>query len=158
MIEARWLHACEDFVGIGFEFAQSGFDTDFPDRSGARIHFTRFNALSRALREFFRRGKGPQEQVGIQQNPHHYRPSKVDRVSSSSGALKSSGTLILPFSRPRCFLRIGAAMGDSRAIGLPALAMMISAPAATSVLLDRAIQRTISAFRMYHFLVIRAST
>lgn len=31
MIEARWLHACEDFVGIGFEFAQSGFDTDFPD-------------------------------------------------------------------------------------------------------------------------------
>jgi hypothetical protein len=53
-------------------------------------------------------------------------------INSSSGALKSSGTLIFPLSNPS-FLRRGLTeIGVRRAMGLPALAMITSAPAATS--------------------------
>ena len=60
------------------------------------------------------------------------RPSKRVSTSSGSGASKSAGIRIRPFSRPNCFLRGRAASGTSRATGLPAFAITISRPRATS--------------------------
>src|SRR5262245_35644129 len=67
VIETGRLYAGQNFIWVRFEFAQRGLDADLPDRGRAREYFARVDSLSRSLREFFRSGEGPQQQVGIEQ-------------------------------------------------------------------------------------------
>ena len=45
MVEAGRFDGSQDFCGIGLELAEGAFDADFPNRCGARIHFTRIDPL-----------------------------------------------------------------------------------------------------------------
>lgn len=57
----------------------------------------------------------PARLTPFKQSQHFFAHRRVEIV----------GDLDLPFSKPRCFFRTGALIGLNRAIGLPALAMMI---------------------------------
>src|ERR1700674_1110336 len=73
----------------------------------------------------------PDENMGIQQKVHGSMPKPL-RTSGGSGASKSSLIQIFPFIIPKDFRTSGFSRATSRAIGFPALAMMISSPAAAS--------------------------
>src|SRR6185437_1606538 len=73
----------------------------------------------------------PNKDLRVEQEPHEASsPSKARWISGGRGASKSSDTNTFPFHAPK---RTGTFLGDNgtrRARGLPALAMMISSPAA----------------------------
>src|ERR1035438_2459366 len=73
----------------------------------------------------------PDRDMGIQQQVHHSMPNGSP-ISGGSGASKSSLIHILPFNMPKVLRTSGFSRGTRRATGLPALAMRISSPAATS--------------------------
>lgn len=80
----------------------------------------------------------PEQQMGVEKNPAHDRPSKVAITAASRGALKSSGTLTRPLSPPNRLGRGFESIGTSLATLRPALAMITSRPAAaSSTILER---------------------
>src|SRR5260370_369475 len=92
------------------------------------------------LVEFLRSAAAPKKDVGVQQVLHDFfldflarraLPSKASRISSGSGASKSSGMVIWPRKTPSLRVVSSAGMGTRRATGTPRLEMVISSPAAT---------------------------
>ena len=111
MIEPSRYHAGEDLGRIRFKLAQGAFDADIPDRSGARICLLESRRCEPTLREFGWRGQYPKERAyNSTESLTSFERRQIR--PSSKGALKSSGTLILPFSSPRCFLRTGSQRGS----------------------------------------------
>src|ERR1039457_3312983 len=82
------------------QFAEAVFEGDFSERNGTQEYLV----LRVAHRGGESRGQlgiaghEPEEFTGIQQNPH--LPSNVCSTFSGSGALKSSGTVNWPLSKP----------------------------------------------------------
>src|SRR4051812_26538199 len=83
-----------------WELAEVVLDDRFPDRSDAQVHL-----VGRVLagnpesgRQLWVSGDVPEEYVSVEEQPHC--PSKPRRISSGSGASKSSGTVNIPAQRP----------------------------------------------------------
>src|ERR1035437_2633057 len=73
----------------------------------------------------------PDRDMSIEQQVHHSTP-KGSAISGGNGASKSSLIQILPFNMPKVLRTSSFSKGTRRAKGLPALAITISSPAATS--------------------------
>src|SRR5512132_2977305 len=111
--------------------SERALDRDFPNARRAVIHLVVvvFQKLTRFTRQPLAARCRPEQQVGVEQKPHRFRPSKARIMESGNGALKSSGILNLPSSSPRRRWPRDAVNGTSLAAGLPARAMTISSPA-----------------------------
>src|SRR6266498_1907486 len=97
--------------------------------------------------EPFRRREHPQPHLGVEEDSHS---SNALRMSSGSGASKSSATKTRPFSVPSGrSVRTGVA-GTRRATGTPALAMITSSPAATRC---KSLERWVLASWTLYFMV-----
>src|SRR5262249_21724212 len=113
--------------------AESGLDGDLPNTGGAEQHLgvAAFDRGPRFRVKAAWPGERPQQHVRVEQHAHH-RPSKTAITSSGNGASKSSGTCSFPANTPSRRLRGRSLRGPKRAKGLPALAIMISSPAAAA--------------------------
>src|SRR5687767_6642582 len=79
---------------------QRSFNANLPDRNGTDPHerFIRLNQLPSAFSQTHIVANPPQNNVGIQQNPHSSTPNARAR-SGGSGSSKLSWTLIKCFNR-----------------------------------------------------------
>src|SRR5205814_4895000 len=103
-----------------------------PDRRSADEDlFGAVDLGSRLPGELSRIRQVPKVDVSIEQQPHAL-PSNASSNSAGSGPSKSAAILIFPFRNPGLRTRPLRSIGTSLAMGLPALAMMISAPPLTS--------------------------
>src|SRR6266571_4795580 len=96
--------------------------------------------------EPFRRSEHPQPHLRVEEDSHS---SNALRMSSGSGASKSSATKTRPFSVPSGRSFTTGAAGTKRATGTPALAMITSSPAATR---SRSLERWVLASWTLYFM------
>src|ERR1035437_925059 len=119
--------------GGQLQAAESRFDCHLPygDRADPepRPRLKQGSCASRA--EAVTAFHPPDRDMSIQEQVHHSMP-KGSAISGGNGASKSSLIQIFPFNIPKVLRTSGFSRGTSRAMGLPALAMTISSPAATS--------------------------
>src|SRR5260221_2365233 len=115
-----------------YEFAQPGLYRDLPGRYHAdETTIGAPDDVTVLCLEPSIAIQNPKKNLRIDEKIHcSISPSKARWISSGKGASKSSAIQIFPFNAPKMTGDFLLASATSRARGLPALAMMISSPAA----------------------------
>jgi hypothetical protein len=132
-------NAIEQDIGIDLDPVLRYFDCNLPHAGHADKNAAvgRSNGFHCGLGQPLIVGQPPEQDVGIEQEIHFFEgPSfgsmgaEYQSASSSSdiGSSKLSPNQTLPFNMPGLRTGNGLAKGANLAIGLPALAMMISSP------------------------------
>src|SRR6266536_862947 len=112
------------------QLSERPLDRDLPRTRGAGEHLGLVRDQEpRLLRQRRIVGQPPQQDVGVEQKPHDPSPRNAAAIPDGSSS-KSSWMTTRPRQRPGSRGMTARGIGPSRAIGRPALLMMISSPAA----------------------------